>query len=223
MQPAVRVVSDARRPRAPRRMLGLVTVWALSLAGGMSALAAYGASPGAQAPAPATWPADLRDALPMAPGTTRVVMAAHPRCPCTQASIRELERIAGRSGGKLRATVLFFEPAASDAAWAEGTLWRWADAIPGVTALRDPEGRLAARFGALTSGHVVVYGADERLAFAGGITGARGHEGDNAGQAAVLELVRAGPDAPAPLGNPVFGCDLREPERAPPDRNRPDR
>src|SRR5256885_12910626 len=46
---------------------------------------------------------------------------------------------------------------------------------PIVTPDRDE----AARFGARTSGYVVVYDASGHLVFAGGITGSRGHAGDN--------------------------------------------
>jgi hypothetical protein len=42
--------------------------------------------------------------------------------------------------------------------------------------------------------------------FQGGITGARGHEGDNAGQAAVIELVAGG--RPSVRQTRVFGCAL---------------
>jgi hypothetical protein len=85
-------------------------------------------------------------------------------------------------------------------------LWQHAARMPGVRVDRDPGGALAGSFAASTSGAVVVYSPDGRLRFAGGITGSRGHEGDNAGADAVLALVNG--DAPRTQTTPVFGCEL---------------
>ena len=51
--------------------------------------------------------------------------------------------------------------------------------------LRDDDGAEARRFGAETSGQTLLYDARGALAFSGGITGARGHAGDNAGRASL--------------------------------------
>jgi hypothetical protein len=45
------------------------------------------------------------------------------------------------------------------------------------------------------------------LAFSGGITDSRGHEGDNDGADAILEIV-SGPGVRAVARTPVFGCTL---------------
>ena len=67
-------------------------------------------------------------------------------------------------------------------------------------------GQEARRFGAESSGYVVLYDGHRQLAFHGGITSARGHAGDNAGENVVLTLVAGGQ---APLKEtPVFGCGL---------------
>ena len=50
-----------------------------------------------------------------------------------------------------------------------------ASAIPGVIVTPDVGGRIAARLGAKTSGHVLVYDENGVLKFSGGITAARGH------------------------------------------------
>jgi hypothetical protein len=74
----------------------------------------------------------------------------------------------------------------------------------------DEGGVEAARFEALTSGQVVLYDGEGRLQFSGGITGARGHLGDNLGLRRVMSLLRgAEPDR---TDSPVFGCPLHEPE-----------
>src|SRR4029078_12925735 len=69
--------------------------------------------------------------------------------------------------------------------------------------------RVAARLGATTSGHVLVYGADGALLFSGGITSARAHEGDSIGQNAIVRALYGG--KPPIDQTPVFGCGLKSP------------
>lgn len=66
----------------------------------------------------------------------------------------------------------------------------------------------ARRFGAKTSGQVVVYDALGELRFSGGITFARGHAGKNTGQEIVDALVHGG--RPERTTTPVFGCGLED-------------
>ena len=57
--------------------------------------------------------------------------------------------------------------------WARTGLWDQAEAIPGVRIWTDVGAVEARRFGAATSGLVLVYDASGRLVFQGGITPAR--------------------------------------------------
>jgi hypothetical protein len=135
-------------------------------------------------------------------------MSVHPHCPCTRASIEELSHLMARGQGLVSAFVLVWTPAGGDAEWGHTDLSKAAAGIPGVTVLADEGGSEAARFGALTSGNTVIYDSRGRLVFAGGITGARGHAGDNAGlDAAVAGLKNA---SGLPARTAVFGCSLRE-------------
>jgi hypothetical protein len=81
--------------------------------------------------------------------------------------------------------------------------------MPGVQAGCDEDGVLAKQFGASTSGHVLLYHADGRLLFSGGITNARGHAGSSAGLEAILSLLNRGTAEQADA--PVFGCPLYGP------------
>ncbi len=75
----------------------------------------------------------------------------------------------------------------------------------------DERGEAAKRFGARTSGLFFVYDADGRLRFRGGLTAARGHEGDNAGLEAAVATVRGETPETSSAGiarSPVFGCAL---------------
>ena len=167
----------------------------------------YQARAGTPAHAPAGWPQASRIAV--AAGEPRLLMFVHPRCPCTRATLSELERVLARTGGRLRAVVQFVVPAGEDPQWARSDLWRIASAIPGVQLGMDQGGVEARRFGSATSGQVLVYDAAGHLRFAGGITAGRGHEGDNAGGDAVVAIVRNGVGVPS--STPVYGCALASP------------
>jgi hypothetical protein len=90
--------------------------------------------------------------------------------------------------------------------WADSDLWRIATGIPGVKAVRDESGRETKIFHAAVSGETFLYDPNGKLRFHGGITGARGHEGDNAGLSAIEDIVNTGSSAVG--GTPVFGCSL---------------
>jgi len=134
-------------------------------------------------------------------------MFAHPRCPCTRASISEMNRLLARCEN-LSAHVLFIKPSSTPTNWTETASWKNAEAIPGVDVLVDPDGREARRFGAESSGYVVVYDKVGQLLFHGGITGARGLEGDNAGEELIAKFLSG--EKPERASTPVFGCSLND-------------
>jgi hypothetical protein len=188
--------------------LGAVAcVWLLAVAGGLYVLWTYERGAGVAATAPATWPAE--SPLARTPGRPTLVMLAHPRCPCSRASLEALNGIIARVRGRLTAHVLFFKPSELAEAWERTDLWHTAERLPDVLVRTDEDGREARRFGAATSGQVLLYDADGRLRFSGGITPSRGHEGDNAGVEAVLGLVNGA--ATRATASPVFGCSLLDP------------
>lgn len=181
-----------------------LALWVGVCAGGFLLLARYQGAPAPDAPVPPRWPSGT--SLRLAPSGGTLLLFAHPRCPCTRASLDSLAWTMARAGGRLRAYALFAKPRGVAAEWARTDLWESAAAIPGVSALADEDGAEARLFGAGTSGQVLLYDAQGGLAYAGGITGGRGHVGDNAGRDAVASLV-AGRLAPARA--PVYGCSLR--------------
>jgi hypothetical protein len=99
-----------------------------------------------------------------------------------------------------------YRPADEPAGWEQTDLWRTASAIPGVHVMTDVGGAEARVFGALVSGQTLLYSAMGSLLFSGGITGARGHEGDNAGRTALTSIL-AGRTS-ATIRTKVFGCYL---------------
>ena len=185
--------------------LGAMAVACPVIAVGLVTLLTYANTPGPAGFSPAAWPV----AASLAPraGRSTLLLFAHPGCPCTTASIAELSRIMAVAHTKMDAVVYFVLPAGAPGDWRENSLWDAAALIPGVRAAADPEGAEARRFGARTSGQSLVYDASGQLVFSGGITAARGHEGDSDGRAAILKL--ASGEAPArTFVTPVFGCIL---------------
>ncbi|MDB6123846.1 MAG: hypothetical protein JWQ71_2839 [Pedosphaera sp.] len=137
-----------------------------------------------------------------------LIMFAHPQCPCTRASLEELNRLLAQGHGKVAAHVIFFKPGKSPSGWTQTGLWRSAAAIPGVTVHEDLDGAQARLFGAETSGHVLLYDTHGKLLFQGGITGGRGHAGDNAGENTIISLL--GGQDPHLKQTQVYGCSLLE-------------
>jgi len=192
-------------------MTGLpgISAWAIAVLIGMGGMLRYQMTPGAvpQA-APARWPSGVDITRDVHRAT--LVMMLHPQCPCSRASLHELTELMSRTDGRLDAHVLFIEPANAPANWLKSDLWDQAKAIPNVSIAIDKDGKDARLFGATTSGQVAVYDAGGTMRFDGGITGGRGHEGDNAGYLAILSLIR---DGASPINaTPVYGCSLQTPK-----------
>ena len=188
-----------------------LALWAVLVGSGMIWLTRYSLGSGRAAAAPAVWPG--RSAARRESGRPTLVMIAHPRCACTRASLGELSTLMTRCQDRVAATVVFVRPAGTAAGWDDTDLRRSAMAIPGVTVLTDPGGSEAGRFGAWTSGQVLLYDATGRLEFQGGITAGRGHAGDNPGRSELESRLLTGrADRPS---TPVFGCELFDPRQRP--------
>jgi hypothetical protein len=185
--------------------IAAAAVWLLAVAAGFTVLWRFKSTPGAERdPTPASWPADATVARSSSRAT--LLMFAHPGCTCTRASIAELALIMSRFHDRLDATVLFWSPRDAPREWEGDGLWTSAARIPRVSVLRDRDGREASRFGVSTSGGVVLYDQGGRLLFKGGITPARGHEGDSFGRERIASLLTTGTADRADA--PVFGCEL---------------
>jgi hypothetical protein len=181
--------------------------WLLAVAAGLFGMAKYERTPGSAARTPRHWPTGTGIALDGSRAT--LLMFAHPKCPCTRASIGELNRLLARCRGQVSPRILFFTPDNAAAEWTQTSLWPSAQAIPGVIVESDPGGKRAKQFGAETSGHVVLYNAGGELLFQGGITAGRGHAGDNSGESSVVALLSA--QNASTQKTPVFGCALLNP------------
>ena len=199
----------------PRHFRAGLAAWALALACGFGWLISYQMRAGAPADAPASWPAAA--ALPLDPQRCNLVMFAHPKCPCSGASLEELKIVLTQGRGEIRSTLCFFDPEGAPADWAQTSLVREASGIPGLNVVIDRNGAIAEKFGAMTSGQVLMFDGQGRRVFSGGITGARGHAGDNRGRNLVLALANG--EACESAQTPVFGCALHD--AADPGKARP--
>jgi len=182
-------------------------VWIVAVGAGMKLILDFQVRPGLPANPPSVWPTSTR--IPTAKRNPTVLVLVHPHCPCTRATLSELARIMASSEGRLDARVLFAVPPGIDSSWAKTDLWHMASGIPGVRVFVDRDGAEARRFGVATSGQALVYDAEGRLQFKGGITAGRGHAGDNAGADAIVSLVDHQPTERSET--PVFGCPLAAP------------
>jgi hypothetical protein len=195
------------QPRRTKTLLATVLLgiaWTVALAFGLRTLLAYESTPGTIGAVPGQWPATSQ--IERLTNSPTLVMFAHPRCPCTRASVAELAALIARMQGKIDAFVLFLKPKQSGSEWEDTELRRSAAAIPSVTVLPDVDGVEARRFGAETSGHTLLFDRDGRLLFSGGIAEFRGHVGENAGVRAIESLFNR--HAPARTSTSVFGCAL---------------
>jgi len=179
-------------------------LWLAALGAGFGVMWRYESTPGPGGGPPSRWPA--RSAIARRSGLPTLVMFAHPQCVCSRASLGELERLKSRFDGRLAAYVVFLRPSDGGEEWDRSDLWDRAAAMPGVTALRDVDGREAARFGVVTSGHTLAYDAQGGLLFSGGLTAARGREGEAKSARQIAALLTTGQADRAV--SPVFGCAL---------------
>jgi len=186
------------------RSVAVCALWLSAIAAGGFVFLRYENTQGVAGHVPQQWPAGA--AVPLDPRLDTLVFFAHPHCPCTRASAEELNRLMAKCNGKVAAHVLFLSPANLSEDWTKTDLWKSVGAIPGVTVHADRDGAQARLFGAETSGQVVLFSPRGRLLFAGGITGGRGHAGDNAGENALASLLNG--DKTRISQTPVYGCEL---------------
>jgi hypothetical protein len=181
-----------------------IGVWLLAAAAGLAVLWRYDNAPGENAAAPRTWPAGTT--LIRSTEQPTLILLAHPQCTCTLASLAELAEALARATVRPKTYVLFLRPEGFSDEWAKSDLWRTASALPDVTVILDPEGMEARRFGVSTSGQTLLYDNTGTLLFAGGITGARAHQGDNDGRRSIVALLNR--KTPGRTATNVFGCSL---------------
>jgi len=186
-------------------------LWLAGLLVAIGVLSAYRTSPRAEVqPNIENWPAASRLARD---GTSpTLVMFAYPYCDCTQASLAVLRDLMPRLEGKVHSYILFAqsegEPVGSRS---ENRIL--AESIPGATIEDDEAAREADRFGATTSGQVMLFDTGGRLLFTGGIAPLPHYTGETPMLRSLIAAIDStsggGPmGARVQMPNAVFGCAL---------------
>ncbi len=189
----------------------IAALWLIAVGVGFGSLETYKTTPGAAETVTTDFPG--AGVVQRAVNRPCLVMFAHPHCPCSRASLHELERLMAVAPDACPVLVLFVIPKGVSPGWERTTLWEEAAAIPGVHVEVDVGGEEARRLGVRTSGHVVLCDASGEVRFSGGITSARGHEGDSPAKRALLSLLSGHPAGMRQA--PVFGCPLFGPDDLP--------
>jgi hypothetical protein len=176
-------------------------VWLAVIATGLHYWERYDATPGAVRP-------------PLAANTKsegarwRLTVFVHPHCPCTRATLKQVEELV-HAAPNVSVRLMLVRPTGTVSGWERGDLRDAAAEIPDVELICDTDGEMANRFGAETSGQAVLIDPDGRIVFRGGLTRARGREGNAPGHRAILDWVSGQYGA---ADAPVFGCPLFNPD-----------
>jgi hypothetical protein len=190
--------------------------WLVAVGLGLWVLFDYQMTPGSVAAAPRHWPAGTTLALD--PHKPTLVMFAHPHCPCSRASLHELQVLVTHCGQQARTIVVFSKPKGLLSDWTNTDLWKTARSTPGATCFADADCRETNLFQAQVSGETMLYDSAGRLLFHGGMTVSRGHEGDNPGRLAIEKMLAG--DSVAVRETPVFGCRLQDGSRSCSDKRK---
>lgn len=175
--------------------------WILSVLAGICLLTKYATTPGKAVHLTAA--IKVIDPTLMTPGIASLLMFVHPKCPCSRASLEELQVLMTHCKGRLKAEVEFADFKGVET---QTDLWKTASEIDGVRCEIDHSNLLATRLHAGTSGQVFVYDSHGKLRFSGGLTQSRGHVGDSTGLMSIENIVDG--TGPVISESPVYGCSL---------------
>lgn len=136
----------------------------------------------------------------------RIVVFVHPFCPCTAATVRELDESLTRIPDDVTIDAIAVTAGFSPEELLRSRTLEALRRMPRVRLHSDPEGHERALFGAVVSGETFGFDPHGRRVFHGGVTPGRGHQGDADGQRELEDLAAGRRQAPAEA--PVFGCRL---------------
>src|SRR4051812_41665248 len=120
---------------AKRWVMPLAAAWLVAAVFGSAWLTAYSQKPGVAALPPIDWPEGVPLARPQ--GISILVMTLHPKCPCSEASVAELEKIVTHVPGGAAYYVLLVKPKNATGDWSDTSVANAARAVPGVIVVPD--------------------------------------------------------------------------------------
>ncbi len=167
---------------------------------------------------------DARKAEPMKPidlalvsqvvhrsDAVHLIVAVHPKCPCTQNTLNELERLLAHATEEYYVTALAFVPTEHSSPedqrqWLVSTNIDSIQRLQHFEIVNDLGGEIAADLEMEISGTIAVLGKDGDTIFRGGITGSRSCVADNVGSQTLARIL-AGKTVSQTV-TPVFGCSI---------------
>ncbi len=179
-------------------------VWLVVVAGGLLVLIDYSTRPASSDVTARSWPEESM--IQRSPNSHTLLVFLHPRCMCSRATMRQLATVAARFADQCVIRVVFYCPSDQADSWVQSDLWTGALRVSPHSPVIDRGAVETKRFGISTSGHVLLFDRQSICRYSGGITGSRGHDGDNTGLRAVLDLLQG--DSIAESRYPVFGCSI---------------
>ncbi len=181
-----------------------IIIWAATVCFGFAALLAYASSPGQLAVTAGHWPQESQ--LLLSNQQPTLLVFVHPACPCTRATLENLQKSLTTQTVKLQVVCLtppdHYDRSELACNAALQSLKQQLDAEH----LFD-DGTEIANFAAATSGQCLLYSPSGTLIFSGGVTSSRGHLGGNAGLSTLLRQIHS-PESDAEVF-PVFGCSIQ--------------
>ncbi|GAA4428253.1 hypothetical protein [Bremerella cremea] len=197
-------------PTSNRGSLVAFGVWLFAVLITFGWLTQYGSTPGVAMRPPENWPND--SAIHHESGESSLLVFLHPDCPCSRATLDNLERIAEQHTIAITLVCLSdshhetFESNWLTTGSCRGHVARW-QSRPSIEVHRDIDGHEADRFRVTTSGHCLLFDELGNLRFSGGVTSRRGHEGNNSGLACLSSVIEGWSTGRKQF--PVFGCPLK--------------
>lgn len=201
-------------------------VWIAVAVAGWYGISAYGfkGDPQATTGIVPQWPAE--STISRLTERPTLVLFLHPKCPCSRATVGELERlpVLAPSDALPDIYVVAAAPRSIGDLWWSSPFLERAARLPNARLVRDSGGVETALFGARVSGTVLLFDPAGNRLYAGGVTMSRGHAGDNVGLQAVTDLLV---DSDANVSSiPPLGCEMvrenRQPTSATPVSNEDD-
>lgn len=189
--------------RQNQRDVFLFCLWLLCLNAGFYLIFSYEVTPGLPFHPPLKWPTE--SSIRFDHKKPALIIFFHPKCTCSRATLDELEIIQTKIRDATNYVAVFYQPKNKPSLWSEDENLQRAKMM-GFQIVIDWDGIETKRFSATASGSVVLYDTSDNLIFHGGITGARGHDGDNDGELSVIALLQKKPGAKA--NTRVYGCPI---------------
>lgn len=153
---------------------------------------------------PQSWPKS--SSLSISHERPNLLMFLHPACPCSKASLAELDRLLSNFPNRLNVVLVFISPDSANKDWHKTSLWLQASGISGLDLFVDTERRETSLFNSKSSGEVLLYDRNGYLLYSGGLTASRGHQGDNIGRDSIEYYLQHG--LMKHSSAPSFGCEL---------------